>query len=88
VAQKGILLLARYSGAPLLPVSIAAHPCWRFRSWDRTVLAKPFSRVVVAFGPPIWVGRQVTSDELEYQRQELEDTLNGLTELAEARVRQ
>ena len=87
VAQKGILLLARYSGAPLLPVSMAAHPCWRFRSWDRTVLAKPFSRVVVAMGPPIWVGRQVSSDELEKQRQELEDTLNGLTELAEERLK-
>jgi len=88
VAQKGILLLARYSGAPLLPVSMAAHPCWRFRSWDRTVLPKPFSRVVVAMGPPIWVGRQVTSDELEKQRQELENALNGLTALAEERVRQ
>ena len=44
IAQKGILLLARYSGLPLLPLSMAADPCWRFRSWDRTVLAKPFRR--------------------------------------------
>ena len=33
---------------PLLPVSMAADPCWRFRSWDRTVLAKPFSKIVMA----------------------------------------
>jgi len=88
VAQKGILLLARYSGAPLLPVSMAAHPCWRFRSWDRTVLAKPFSRLVLALGKPIWVDRQVSSEELELLRQDLENALNRLTELAEERVKQ
>ena len=55
IAQKGILLLARYSGAPLLPVSMAAHPCWRFHSWDRTVLPKPFSNIVMALGPPMWL---------------------------------
>jgi len=87
VAQQGILLLARYSGAPLLPASMAAYPCWRFRSWDRTVLAKPFSRVAIAFGAPIWVERQISSDGLEASRQKLENELNRLTEIAEAAVK-
>jgi lysophospholipid acyltransferase (LPLAT)-like uncharacterized protein len=84
VAQKGILLLARYSGAPLVPISMAAHPCWRFGSWDRTVLPKPFSRVVLGLGAPIWVDRQVSSEGLEQLRQQLETSLNHLTEEAEA----
>jgi lysophospholipid acyltransferase (LPLAT)-like uncharacterized protein len=83
IAQKGILLLARYSGAPLVPMSMAAHPCWRFRSWDRTVLAKPFSRIVVAFGPLIWIERDISADGLESARLHLETTLNRLTEQAE-----
>lgn len=83
IAQKGILLLARYSGAPILPVSMAASPCWRFRSWDRTVLAKPFARIVVAFGPPLHVGRDASAERLEALRLELETSLNKLTSDAE-----
>jgi lysophospholipid acyltransferase (LPLAT)-like uncharacterized protein len=87
IAQKGILLLARYSGAPVVPVSMAANPCWRFRSWDRTVLAKPFSNIVMAFAPPIWVERDISPSRLEQTRLDLERTLNRLTEQAEEAVK-
>jgi lysophospholipid acyltransferase (LPLAT)-like uncharacterized protein len=83
IAQKGVLLLARYSGAPLVPVSMAADSYWRFRSWDRTVLAKPFSNVVLAFGPPIRIERDISPSQLEHARLDLERILNGLTEQAE-----
>jgi lysophospholipid acyltransferase (LPLAT)-like uncharacterized protein len=83
IAQKGILLLARYSGAPLLPVSMAARPCWRFHSWDRTVLAMPFSRIVLAFGAPMRIRRDISAEELEDARLQLETTLNRLTTQAE-----
>jgi lysophospholipid acyltransferase (LPLAT)-like uncharacterized protein len=83
IAQKGLLILALHSGCPILPVSMAVHPCWRFRSWDRTVLAKPFSRVVMAFGPLIRVERGATAEQIEQYRVELETTLNAITEAAE-----
>jgi lysophospholipid acyltransferase (LPLAT)-like uncharacterized protein len=83
IAQKGILLLARYSGAPLVPVSMAANPCWRFRSWDRTVLARPFSKIVMAFGPPVWIDKNISPLDLERARLELERSLNRLTEQSE-----
>ena len=86
IAQKGILLLARHSGAPLIPVSMAAHPCWRFPSWDRTVLAKPFSHVVMAAGAPLHVDRQASSEELESLRKELENRLNELTRQARSKA--
>lgn len=83
IAQKGILILARYTQAPLLPVSVAASPCWRFNSWDRTLLPKPFSRVVMAFGPPLHVERNISAEDLEVRRLELQNALNGLTRQAE-----
>jgi lysophospholipid acyltransferase (LPLAT)-like uncharacterized protein len=86
VAQKGILLLARYTGAPLVPVSMAARPHWRFRSWDRTVLAKPFSHVAIALGRPILVDKNVPQDRLEEMREDLESVLNRLTREAEETV--
>jgi hypothetical protein len=66
---------------------MAAAPCWRFRSWDRTVLAKPFSRIVLAFGPPMFIERDISSRELEVARLHLETTLNQLTEQAEEALR-
>ncbi len=86
IAQKGILLLARYTGSPLVPVSAAAKPCWRLRSWDRTLIAKPFSRVALAFGPPIWVPRDASPEELESGRKQLEDCLNDLTRQAAGKL--
>ncbi len=86
VAQKGVILLARFAGAPLLPVSMAANPCWKFPSWDRTVLAKPFSRVALAFGPALQIKRDAEEDELEAQRLLLEERINELTRKCELAV--
>lgn len=66
-----------------MPVGMAAHPCWRFRSWDKTVLAKPFSKVVMAFGPLIRVEKGATAERIEQYRMELEAGLNAATEAAE-----
>lgn len=79
VAQKGILALARHTRSPLVPMSMAASPCWRFRSWDRTVLAKPFSRIVLSFGRPMWISQDTTEEQLEVLRGELGQSLDQLT---------
>ncbi len=83
IAQKGPVAVALHSGAPICPVGMAAYPCWRLPSWDRTIIAKPFSRVVVAMGTPIWIERGSTAQMIEERRVELEKALNALCELAE-----
>ncbi len=83
VAQKGLLLLAMYSGYPIVPVSIAANRCWRFRTWDKTLLPKPFARVTISWGPMIRVERGASSAEIEEYRVQLERTLNEITLQAE-----
>jgi hypothetical protein len=83
VAQKGLLLLAMYSGRPIVPVSVAASRCWRFRTWDRTLLPKPFAKVTVVFGPLIRMERRATQFQIEESRLQLERTLNEISRLAE-----
>lgn len=46
----GALLVAQRSGRPLAPVGAHASRAWRFRSWDRFLLPKPFARVTIAYG--------------------------------------
>ncbi|MBP8645177.1 MAG: lysophospholipid acyltransferase family protein [Syntrophobacteraceae bacterium] len=87
IAQKGILILARHTGAPLVPVSMAARPCWRFPTWDRTVLVKPFGHVFLAFGSPIWVDPESSSKDLDTMRRNLESSLKELTRRCEEALR-
>ena len=86
VAQKGLLVLALHSGCPIMPVSMAANPCWLFRSWDKTVLAKPFARIALAFGPLMYVERGASPEKMEEYRMRLEDVLNEITQQAERAV--
>ncbi len=50
--KVGIVALARRLQVPLIPMSSTCTRAWVLRSWDRMVLPKPFSRVVVAYGEP------------------------------------
>jgi lysophospholipid acyltransferase (LPLAT)-like uncharacterized protein len=51
--HPGVILLARKSGAPIIPVSLNAPHRWQLRSWDQTQFAKPFSQVELRFGAPL-----------------------------------
>jgi hypothetical protein len=87
IAQKGLLLLSMYSGCPIMPVALAADRCWRFRTWDRTLLPKPFSRIVFAWGPMIRVEWGASAERIEEYRVQLERTLNEITGLAQRAAR-
>lgn len=75
VAQPGAVLLASHSGVDILPVGWAADRYWSFRSWDRTVLPKPFAKVVVEVGEPLAVPGGLDSAGLEQYRLELDRRL-------------
>lgn len=75
VAQPGAVLLAGHSGVAVVPLGWAADRYWSFRSWDRTLLPKPFARVVVEVGEPLAVPGGLNSEGLEEYRQELDRRL-------------
>ena len=83
VAQPGTVMVAKLSGAPIVPVAFAASRAWRLRSWDRLVVPKPFSRVVVTAGEPIEVPSKLSHEELAAITANLERRLNGLVSRAE-----
>jgi lysophospholipid acyltransferase (LPLAT)-like uncharacterized protein len=58
--QPGAAAIARNTGLPVIPVAFAARPCRRFRSWDRFVVALPFSRIRYQVGAPIFVAEDET----------------------------
>jgi len=83
-AGDGIIALARLSGAPVIPVSYATVFRIHARSWDRFLIALPFSRGVFIWGEPINVPRDADAQMIEHVRRSIEDSLNRIT--AEADV--
>ena len=75
VAQPGVVWLAKATGHPILPIHAAADRHWTMKSWDRTHIPKPGSRVVVAIGAPMRVARETDDHGLETARLALEQAL-------------
>ena len=81
--QEGVIHLAMLTGAPILPVTYGAERAVFLKSWDRFMIPWPFSRVVVIYGDPVYVRRDLTEDQLEEKRLELEQRLNEITKRAD-----
>jgi lysophospholipid acyltransferase (LPLAT)-like uncharacterized protein len=76
LAQAGVILLASRTGAPIVPLTCGADRYVKFKSWDRTILPKPFSRLLIKWGEPLVIPAGVKSDAMEEYRLELEKRLN------------
>jgi lysophospholipid acyltransferase (LPLAT)-like uncharacterized protein len=81
VAKKGMIVLAKLTEAPLLPVMWSATRTLSLKnSWDKTVLPLPWSRVCVAVGEPIHIPADSSNEELERYRLLVQNRLNSLME--------
>lgn len=77
-AKPGAAMLARLSGAPLVPINFAADRAWHLGSWDRLALPKPFARIALAVGDPIDVPSDLPADRLDEPTRRLEAELERL----------
>lgn len=86
VAKAGVVALARAAGVAVQPVGLSARPCLHFGSWDTTLLPLPFARVVAVFGRPIPVQAEMTEEQLEHTRLEIEREIERATREADERL--
>lgn len=85
-AGPGIVMLARASGRPIVPVAVATSRHFVIKNWDRTTVNLPFSKGICVFGVPIYVPADADDAVIEQKRLELENELNRVTERAYQRV--
>ena len=78
IVQPGAILMASKTGSPILPMSWAASRYLSFRSWDRTALPLPFSRIHFHYGPPVYIPAGVDGAGIEEYRELLEREMKGL----------
>lgn len=83
-ASEGIVQVARLSGVPVIPCSFSVRRRRLLGSWDRFVLALPFSTGVFVWGRPIAVPSDAGSEILAGCQKEVEESLNAITAEADS----
>ncbi len=78
VVKPGLLIIAQASGMPIVPVITSAEKKWVFNSWDRFMVPKPFSRVIIRFSDEIRIPRKIERSDFEEKRSSIENTLKKL----------
>jgi lysophospholipid acyltransferase (LPLAT)-like uncharacterized protein len=82
-AAFGAAFIAAKTGYPIVPVTFSAARFLRFRSWDKFMLPKPFTRILFVIGEPI----VITADSdasIRTTTATLETALNDITVQADA----
>ncbi|MDB4948714.1 MAG: hypothetical protein JWM27_1363 [Gemmatimonadetes bacterium] len=75
VMKPGPLLIAQRTGAPIIPTESAASRAWFFGGWDRFMVPKPFSRITIEYGEPVYVPRDADEAQLEAIARDVERRL-------------
>ena len=84
--KPGPVTLARSAGVPLSMFHMAVERAWVLNTWDRLLIPKPFSRVLMRFGKLIPVPADASDEELDRHQQELQESLDRIREFAEENV--
>ena len=75
VSKIGVVLLAKETGFPIVPVDTVVENGIDLNNWDQTAIPYPGSRIVTKYGTPIFVPSQATREECENIRRELDEAL-------------
>jgi len=82
--KQGAIMLAQLTQSPMLPIAYMASRYWELKTWDKFIIPKPFSRIVIAVGEPHRVDKKSNTEKLEEERVSMETEMNNLSEVAKA----
>jgi hypothetical protein len=73
--KMGPVKLAQLTGAHVGAFHLQPQRAWVVNSWDRFVIPKPFTRIVVSWAKRVTITEEMESGALEVKRAELNDAL-------------
>lgn len=82
--KPGVPMLSQLSKAPMLPMAYRASSVWQLRSWDRFMLPRPFSRIVIALEAPLSMTREDAAEEFSQGCDRLDNSLVAASRACEA----
>lgn len=84
--KQGAVMLSQLTQSPMLPIAYAASRYWELNNWDKFIVPKPFSRIVIAVGEPHYIDKKSDSNKIEEERIKIEIRMNNLILTAKAEV--
>jgi len=86
-AKPGLVRIAQRSGVHIMPFAWSATKVWMFtKAWDKMIIPKPFSQIVVYASEPYLIPKHAQGDEFDMYVKEMEKTLILMTRDVDAMV--
>lgn len=82
-SKTGAVRIAQRSGAVIVPCALGAERVWRFGSWDKMFLPKPFTQGVRIMGKPLRVPAELDEAGILEWTKKLDGVLNEVRQRAE-----
>jgi lysophospholipid acyltransferase (LPLAT)-like uncharacterized protein len=73
--KMGPIKLAQTTGAPIGVFHLQPERAWTLNSWDRFLIPRPFTRIVVSWAQWTHVPPDLPPDQFETKRQQLNDAI-------------
>ena len=84
--KPGAILLAQMAQRPMIPMAYAASRAWKIK-WDKFVIPKPFARVAIVIGAPVYVAKGLDAPGLTRLQAAMEANLKELYGEASALIK-
>lgn len=79
-AKPGLVRIAQKSAVHLMPLTWSANKVWMFaNAWDKMIIPKPFSRIVISASEPYLIPKEAKGEEFDTYVKDMEKTLNVMT---------
>ena len=86
-AKPGLVRIAQRSGVRLMPMTWSADKVWMLvKAWDKMIIPKPFSRIVISALEPYFIPKEAEGVEFDNYVKGMERTLNAMTRDVDAMV--
>lgn len=85
--KDGIIKIAQMSQAPVIPLVPAAKWKTGAKSWDKYQIPHLFTKIITVFGDPIYIPKNISEEQGETYRLNLENELFRLKNTAEELLR-
>ncbi len=82
-SKSGPIRLAQQTCAPIGCFHLYPEHCWTLASWDRFQIPKPFTRIVVSWGPWLHVPAEVRDADVDRWREQLDAAIEAARMRAE-----
>lgn len=77
--QPGALYLAASTGYPIYPYLINANRYFQLKNWDKTQIPKPFAKIDVIVGEPIFLPKDISEEGMAKAKKIVIDAMLSIT---------